>query len=316
MAIDEGTTGATVGLTRSPKRPVIDRDVIPGSNAIFNAGACRCGDDTALLARVEDRRGHSSVWVLRSRDGIGDWRPDPTPLLAPNPDDDATMWGFEDARVVWLEELGTYAITCTAYGPAGPSVYLALTDDLIEVTAARVVQPPEDKNAALFPRRFDGDWLMLHRPVSGATRGADIWMSRSRDLEAWRAPLRVMSRRSGGWWDAARIGIGPPPIERPEGWLLVYHGVRQTTAGAVYRAGVCLLDRDDPSRLLGRAPDWILTPDAPYERVGDVNNVVFPCGCVTDGDEIVVYYGAADTCVGRAVGSLQELTSACLHGER
>ena len=111
---------------------------------------------------------------------------------------------------------------------------------------------PENKNGALFPRRIDGEFVLVHRPVSSHS-GAGAWISRSADLSSWSAPVPVLPARGGGWWDSARIGIGAPPIETPEGWLVVYHGVRQTVAGALYRMGAALLDLDDPSRVLRRS---------------------------------------------------------------
>ena len=107
-----------------------------------------------------------------------------------------------------------------------------------------MVMSPEDKNAALLPRRIDGDWVLFHRPTS--VHGADVWLSRSSDLKSWRSPELVLGRREGGWWDSARIGMGPPPLETEHGWLVVYHGVRQTVAGGLYRAGLALLDLDEP----------------------------------------------------------------------
>jgi predicted GH43/DUF377 family glycosyl hydrolase len=219
------------------------------------------------------------------------------------------MWGFEDPRVVHIEELNTWAITCTAYGPTGPAVAL-VTTDFNTVQLRGLVMPPEDKNASLFPRRINGDWILIHRPVtvrSGAH--AEVWLSRSRDLEAWRRPERVLRVRLGAWWDSVRLGAGPPPIETPEGWLLIYHGVRNTSNGAIYRVGLALLDLERPNRVLHRSPDWVFAPLAPYERVGDVSNVVFPCGAIldADGDELRLYYGAADTCIGVATGSLSAI---------
>lgn len=207
-----------------------------------------------------------------------------------------------------MEELGTYVITCTAYGPGGPCVYLAQTRDFVTLDAGEVVLSPEDKNAALFPRRIGGQWLLLHRPVVMARSSADIWISQSDDLSSWRHPERVMACRPTGWWDTSRIGIGPPPIETERGWLLLYHGVRHTVSGAIYRVGAALLDLDDPRVVRGRLSQWLLGPRAPYERVGDVGNVVFPCGvCIDPGGTMRLYYGAADTVVALATAHLDEL---------
>ena len=141
----------------------------------------------------------------------------------------AKQWGFEDPRVVWIDELGRWVITCTAYGPAGPAVFLATTEDFRTVERHGIVRHPEDKNAALLPQRIDGRWVLLHRPKTefGGAHG-EILLSRSADLVSWSAPEQVLQPRAGAWWDSLRIGIGPPPLRTEHGWLLVYHGVKET----------------------------------------------------------------------------------------
>ena len=302
-------------FTRNPHNPILTGNDLPIANSIFNPGATLLADGrTALLVRVEDQRGLSCIFVARSANGVTNWVVDPQPMLAPDATQPPWEWGFEDARVVYLPERDRYAITCTAYGSFGPSVYLALSRDLISIEHGCVVMPPEDKNAALFPRRIGGQWLLLHRPVSSSTGNADIWLSRSDDLESWRLPEQLMITRATGWWDSSRIGIGPPPIETAEGWILIYHGVRNTTAGALYRVGAVLLDLDKPWIVRRRLPHWILGPTEPYERTGDVGNVVFPCGAIqrTDTGLIDLYYGGADTVVCLATCSEAELLAELL----
>ena len=141
-----------------------------------------------------------------------------------------------------------------------------------------MVRAPEDKNGALLPHRINGEYVLFHRPVTALTHRADIWLSRSADLRSWSAPEPVLAARPGGWWDSARVGIGPPPIETPEGWLLIYHGVRETVAGALYRAGLALLDLEEPTRVLRRCSEWVRPARESYELVGDVPGVVFHAG--------------------------------------
>ena len=168
--------------------------------------------------------------------------------------------------------------------------------------------PPEDKDAAVFPVKFKGRYAMLHRPVAmfpGA--GAHIWISFSPDLKHWGDHQLVIPAKRGGWWDANKIGLSPPPLQTSEGWLILYHGVRQTVSGSIYRLGLALLDLDDPTRVLRRSDRWVFGPEASYEREGDVDGVVFPCGWIAQGDEIKLYYGGADTCVALATGNLSDL---------
>jgi predicted GH43/DUF377 family glycosyl hydrolase len=268
-----------------------------------------------LLVRVEDRRGISHLTVARSENGLDEWAIEPEPLLAPDEDVASEQWGFEDPRVVWVEELNRFVITCTAYGPAGPAVYLATTEDFTTVERHGVIRQPEDKNAALLPYRVDGKWLLLHRPKTefGGARG-EILLSRSADLDGWSAPEQVMQPRTGAWWDSLRIGIGPPPLRTEHGWLLLYHGVKSTVGGDIYRVGLALLDLDEPTRVLRRFPDWVLAPLAPYERTGDVPNIVFPCGLIHDAatGRVRLYYGAADSTICLATARLDELLDAVL----
>jgi len=302
-------------FVRHAANPILTADDWPYQvNAVFNPGAATVGGGTVLLARVEDRRGISHLAVARSPDGVGGWTVDRAPLLAPD-DVASEQWGFEDPRVVWIEELGHWAITCTAYGPAGPAVFLAATEDFTSVERYGIVRHPEDKNAALLPQRIDGRWVLFHRPKTqfGGAHG-EILLSRSEDLISWSAPEQVLQPREGAWWDSLRIGLGPPPLRTDYGWLLVYHGVKETISGDIYRVGLALLDLDEPTRVLRRLPGWVLAPLAPYERTGDVPNVVFPCGLIHDPatDEVRLYYGAADSSICLATARLGDLLDVLL----
>lgn len=301
---------------RHPGNPILTAEDWPYPvNAVFNPGAAALDGETVLLARVEDRRGISHLSVARSANGIDGWSIDTEPLLAPTPDITTEQWGFEDPRVVWVDELSRWVITGTAYGPAGPAVFLATTEDFTTVESYGIVRHPEDKNAALLPQRIDGRWVLLHRPKTefGGARG-EILLSRSTDLVSWSSPEQVLQPRNGAWWDSLRIGMGPPPLRTEHGWLLIYHGVKDTVSGEVYRVGLALLDLDDPTRVLRRLPAWILAPRAPYERTGDVPNVVFPCGLIHDpaSGECRLYYGAADSSICLATGRLDDLLEAVL----
>jgi predicted GH43/DUF377 family glycosyl hydrolase len=126
-------------------------------------------------------------------------------------------------------------------------------------------------------------------------------------LKHWGDHHVLIPSRLGGWWDVRKIGLSAPPLETPDGWLILYHGVRFTAGGCLYRLGLALLDRDDPRRVLRRSDQWIFGPTEPYELNGDVPGVVFPCGWIREGDEIRLYYGAADSCLGLATARLSEL---------
>ncbi len=277
-------------------------------NAVFNPAVTRLGPDTLLLVRVEDRSGISHLCVARSRDGVEGWIIEPERRLDPDLASEAERYGVEDPRITRCGD--EYMIVYTGYSTAGPLVQLASTRDFRRFEPRGTIMPPEDKDAALFPRTFDGRWALIHRPVSTLPKqAAHIWLSWSPDLRHWGDHTILLPAREGGWWDAHKVGLSAPPLETERGWLLLYHGVRVTAAGSIYRLGLALLDLEHPDRVLARSDEWVMGPDAPYERSGDVPQVVFPCGWLLDddGDTLRVYYGAADTTVCLATTSLSAL---------
>ena len=292
-------------LKRCEGNPIL----VPGHwpypvNAVFNPGAVEFGGEVLLLVRVEDFRGFSHLTVAKSPDGYANWTISPEPTLSPDPGYAEERWGLEDPRIVWLPEREEYAITCVSFSKGGPVVSLITTRDFREFTRHGALVPPEDKDASLFPRTFRGRYALIHRPI---IRGeAHIWISFSPDLRYW-GEHRVLLPVRPGWWDCHRVGLGPPPIETDEGWLLIYHGVRVTASGSLYRVGLALLDLDEPWRVVRRASTWIFGPREDYEFRGDVPGVTFPTGVVLRGDKLLIYYGAADKVVCLAEASLREL---------
>ncbi len=297
-------------LHRYAHNPILTADHWPyGVNTVFNPGATMLEDGTTLLlCRVEDRSGLSHLNVAQSANGITDWTIDDKPTLEPHPKRHIEeSWGIEDPRITFLPELGEYAVTYTSYSRGGPGVSLALTKDFRTFERLGVICQPEDKDAALLPRRINGTWVLIHRPVT--TLGAHIWISRSPDLVYWGQHKMILAARKGAWWDANKIGLCTPVIGTPDGWLMLYHGVRMTPSGCLYRLGLALFDLEKPEECLLRGDTWIFGPEAEYERAGDVPNVVFPCGYTVqpDGDTLHLYYGAADTSVCLATASIDAL---------
>lgn len=299
-------------LHRCIKNPILTAADWPyPAHTVFNAGATRLADGTTLLlCRVEDRRGHSHLTAARSANGIDGWVIDPQPTLVPDPEHyPEETWGIEDPRITFVDELGKYVIAYTAYSKAGPGVALALTEDFKTFERGGLVMQPDDKDAALLPRRIDGQFALIHRPMHDS--GAHIWISYSPDLRNWGGHKLMLAARKGAWWDANKIGLSPPLIETSRGWLMIYHGVRHTAGGAIYRLGLALFELEHPEVCIARGDDWMFGPEQPYERVGDVGNVAFPCGYTidADGDTLNVYYGAADTSIALATGSIKAMVA-------
>jgi predicted GH43/DUF377 family glycosyl hydrolase len=295
---------------RHKRNPILTAAQWPyPANSVFNPGAVLLPDGTTLLlCRVEDRRGHSHLCAARSANGIDNWNIDTKPTFVADPENyPEELWGVEDPRITYLPEINLYAVIYTAYTRDGPGVALALTEDFKHFDRYGLIMQPEDKDAALLPHRINGNWALIHRPVSSP--GAHMWISYSSNLHHWGSHRLMLEARLGGWWDANKIGLSPPPIETAKGWLVIYHGVRQTPAGSIYRLGLALFDLHAPEICLKRSDEWIFGPEEPYEQRGDVDNVVFPCGCTiaADGDTIQLYYGAADTSIALATGSVSAI---------
>lgn len=295
---------------RFENNPILSASMWPYPvHTVFNPGATLLKDgNTLLLCRLEDRRGLSQLGIVRSKNGLDDWSIDPTPFMTAEPEiHPSECWGIEDPRITYINELNRFYISYVSYGEKGPSVSLANTQNFENYTKLGMVLEPNDKDAALFPRKIQNKWLMLHRPIEKDS--ANIWISNSEDLILWENRKLVFGARNGSWWDAEKIGLATPPIETKEGWLIIYHGVKKNASGYLYRLGLALLDLEYPEKCIKRCNDWIFAPETEYERFGDVNDVVFPCGItvLADKDTVHLYYGCADTSIGVAIGSIRSM---------
>ena len=242
----------------------------------------------------------SHLRLARSRDGVT-FRVDDHPALPLK--GRYERWGMEDPRITRLEDEDRYCIAYTAVSDLGAMPALLITKDFVEFKRIGVIFPPENKDVVIFPKKIGGLYYAFHRPVPCAIGTPDIWMSSSPDLKHWGGHRHVSGVCRDGW-ENGRVGSGAPPIYTPEGWLHIYHGA---DADNRYCLGAMLTDLEDPGRVLAKAEKPILEPQEPYEAEGFFGGVVFACGCIVEGDDIFVYYGAADDKIARARVSLQEL---------
>lgn len=167
-----------------------------------------------------------------------------------------------------------------------------------------------EKDAFIFPKKIKGQFALVHRVLPGIQV---IYFDDFKDLTAdyWRKHLENL----GGSimldpeyrFESRNIGGGCPPIETKEGWLLIYHGVEDALQGRVYHAGAALLDLENPTKVIGRLKKPLFSPTEPWEKNGDVNNVVFPTGTVLKGDKLFIYYGAADKRIAAKSVDINEL---------
>jgi len=302
-------------LKRHEENPILTAQDFPRPvNSVFNAGATKYGDEYILLNRVEGLDGTSCLWVARSRDGVH-FTPDPEPAMVRATEGRYAIYeeyGIEDPRITRIDD--TYYITYTCYSKYACCVGLARTKEFRTFERMGIISLPDNKDVVLFPEKIGGRYARLDRPLTVIGERRDIWISYSPDLLHWGDPKPVMEPREGRW-DHEKIGAGAPPIKTEHGWLEIYHGVRETGSGVLYRLGVVLLDLDDPSRVVGRAEEAILSPSAPEDFLGNVMNVVFTCGAILEEDgEVKIYYGAADQVMCLATASVDDLIALCLKG--
>ena len=293
-------------LERYEGNPLITAADIPFTcNTVFNGSTVKVGNKYYILLRVEGQHGYSVFALGHSRNGY-DFKIDRLPVMVPAQDGPMEKYessGVEDPRITVID--GTIYIVYTAYSGYGPAMALATTKDFVNFERHGLISEPGNKDGLLFPRKVGGRYVRFDRPIGNDV--GRVWVSFSNDLHYWGDSHVVISPRSG-YWDTYRVGASCVPIETDAGWLEIYHGVKMTSGGPIYRAGVVLLDLEDPSRVIARSNVPILSPRMAYERVGDVNNVVFPSAAIVEDDgEVKVYYGAADTAICVATTTLPKL---------
>ncbi len=302
----EGIKGAP--MWRYSDNPIIDRNPIENVARIFNSAVMPYEGKFIGVFRGEQRNGVSFIYLGRSEDAI--------------------HWEFDEERIEFVNEKGEPFQPVYAYDPRlvkvedtyyimwcqdfyGAAIGLAKTKDFKTFTRLENPFIPFNRNAVLFPRKINGNYVMLSRPSdSGHTPFGDIFLSESPDLVYWGKHRHVMGR-SFEWWENLKIGGGAAPIETTEGWLLFYHGVVGTCSGYVYSIGGAILDIDNPSIVKYRSENYLLTPQEWYEERGFVPNVTFPCATIHDSEtgRIALYYGCADSYVSVAFTKVDEIVS-------
>jgi len=273
------------------------------ASSVFNAGAIFDNGLVHMVYRATDisSGGHEGAYINNlgyavSKDGIHFNRLE-QPILAN--DVPQELMGPEDPRIVKMGDI--FYMLYTGYGGRFDDDYricLATSKNLIDWKRHGVMLDEPNKDASLFPEKFNGKYVMFHR------RSPDIWLAYSDDLKTWKDHTLVMKTIPESNWENNKIGISGPPIKTRDGWFLIYHGV---SSKMVYRQGAALLDLNDPTKVLARQSLPILEPELDWELFGHVDNVVFSCGQVVLGDDIFVYYGGADNAIGLATMSLKDI---------
>jgi beta-1,4-mannooligosaccharide/beta-1,4-mannosyl-N-acetylglucosamine phosphorylase len=298
--------GCTSPLWRYTENPIIGRNPLPEVARIFNSAVMPYNGGYIGVFRGEQRNGIPHIYLGRSKDALH-WEFDSEKIPFTDKNGEPFMPPYAyDPRLVKVEDT-YYIMWCQdAYGP---TIGIAKTLDFKRFERIENPYLPYNRNAVLFPRKINGNYVMLSRPCdNGHTAFGDIFLSESPDMEFWGRHRHVMGR-SDNWWESLKIGGGAAPIETDKGWLLFYHGVVNTCNGYVYSIGGAILDINEPSRVLHRCENYLLAPETDYEERGFVPNVCFPCAALTDAasGRIALYYGCADSYVGVAFTTVTEV---------
>lgn len=292
---------------RYSENPIIDRNPLPGIARIFNSAVVPFNGEFIGVFRAEQTNGVPHLYLGYSKDAIH-WTYEKEKIQFVNEAGEPYMPRYAyDPRLIKVEDT-YYIIWCTDF--YGAALGLAKTKDFKKFVRLENPFIPFNRNGVLFPRKMNGNFVLLSRPSdSGHTPFGDIFLSESPDLTYWGKHRHVMTKGYNQWWQSLKIGGGAAPIETSEGWLLFYHGVTGTCNGYVYSMGAAILDRENPSIVKYRSENFVLTPEMWYEERGFVANVVFPCAALTDAatGRIAIYYGAADSYVGMAFTTVDEI---------
>jgi len=265
-----------------------------------------------LLTTIQHLSGHQSIHLARS-DDKGQFHVEKDALIGANGNSRAEnpheSEGVMDARITLID--GKYYIMYMACGDHGFRLGLATTTDFVKLEYHGLISEPDTKGGALFSEKINGRYARLERPGSGKS----IWISYSDDLVYWGGNEVVLSPRSG-FWDSARVGTGAPPIRFQNFWLLIYYGVKKTSAGPLFRLGVAMLDSNDPTKLIGRANIPILSPREDYERIGDQSNIVYCTGAfIQNENELQIVYNSASSCICMGSTTIHEIIDTCVYSK-
>lgn len=292
---------------RYSENPIIDRNPLPGVARIFNSAVVPYQSEFIGVFRAEQIDGVPHLYLGYSKDAIH-WSYDKNKIPFENEKGEAYMPRYAyDPRLIKVEDT-YYIIWCTDF--YGAALGIAKTTDFKKFVRLENPFLPFNRNGVFFPKKINNNFMLLSRPSdSGHTPFGDVFVSESPDLVFWGKHRHVMSRGYNQWWQSLKIGGGAAPIETSEGWLLFYHGVTGTCNGYVYSMGACILDIDNPAIVKHRCRNFILTPETWYEERGFVPNVVFPCATLCDAESgrLAIYYGAADSYVGLAFTTIDEI---------
>lgn len=331
--------------------PIIAAEMFGGDAVLaFNPGVTRFDDGWLMVVRLDHGTRNdanitgTSLAFARSDDGL-EWVVSSYPVLdrpaaigllqplEPHRPMGEELWRIYDPRIITHTSAGRDELVLTFAADTTHGLRPGIATSLDAVTwTARWLGPPDDRNNVVFPELIDGRWWRLHRPMhdyGGAGLGAGrygLWASCSPDLEHW-GSAHFLGDRDLWQFSNDKVGPGAPPVRTEQGWLCLAHAVLVADApgggrgwegdwNKTYLATAVMLDGDDPTRVIAAAEVPLLEPHAAYERSGFRHDVIFPTGAVVVGDQLRMYYGAADTVVALATAPLADVVDLVLSGRR
>jgi predicted GH43/DUF377 family glycosyl hydrolase len=303
------------------------------SHFVFNAAAVQLGDGVHLVYRAIGDDGISRLGHAAGFDGRHFSHRNGSPVFEFGPQarppqrvghelpplaSGGSWHGTEDPRLTRVGD--RIYMTYTDFGgwdspPAVALTWISVDDFLAgrwHWAPARTISPPGEvhKNWVVFPALFGGRYAILHS-LKPSVQIAYLDSLDDIGPDGIRSPHFDAARSLS--WDNWVRGVGAPPLETPAGWLVIYHAMDRRDPDR-YKLGAMLLDRDDPARVIGRLPYPLLEPNARYENEGFKVGVVYNCGAVISGEDLVVYYGGADAVVCGASVNLERLLAALQPG--
>lgn len=300
-------------LRKYEGNPVMSPDRMPKDVMyVFNPGAIKHNGEYILMMDVTTLDDVHRLWIARSRDGYH-FEPDAEPIKWPAPDPTHPETCTYDPRIT---KMGDEYVILYASDLSQNQVRVGIvkTRNFVDFERVAIASELGNRNGVLFPEKIDGLYVRLDRPFGNELDPCHMWLSYSPDLVFW-GKSRPVTYKGAPFQDGHKLGPGAVPIRTPHGWLEIYHTVSTTCNGFIYRLKACLLDLEDPSKVIGYTKDFILWPEHDYEMRGRVMNVVFTCNAIPEDDgSLKIYYGAADTNIGLAEGHIDELVNACLLG--
>lgn len=301
-------------VTRSKHNPILAPYAEhPWENkAVFNPTAIEIDKTIYILYRAMGNDDVSTVGLALSKDGETITERLPYPIYVPRKNFETK--GCEDARIVRIKDM--LYITYTAYNGVDAPRVAASSISVKDFLARKfdtwsepmIVTPDgvDDKDSTILPETHNKHYMFVHR--IGINVCADFLPSLDFAKNRVNKCIEILRPRHG-MWDGKKLGLAGPPLKTKKGWLWLYHGISQR---GTYRLGAALFDLNDPTKLISRLADPILSPETTYELYGQVDNVVFPCGAVIRADTLYIYYGGADSVTGVAMMSLSRLLDALL----